>query len=219
MNKMRPNAPFVLTDDLEKLIAGLFLRDDTDIELLKQQTLKMPEKKMKITDVQGHFLSFIIRAFSIKNIIEIGTYTGTSTLYMAKALPKNGKITTLDKNPEWTKIAQNFWQKAGVLSKINLMLGDALQSLDTLPDNKFDFVFIDADKKNYEAYFEKSLKKLVKNGHFVIDNICLNGKLALESDDKLVKKLISFYILLKNDDRISIAFLPIHDGMLWGRKL
>jgi O-methyltransferase len=219
MNEMLPNAPFALTEDMENLIADLFFPDDKDIESLKLHTLKMPEKKMKITDVQGHFLSFLIKIFSIKNIIEIGTYTGTSTLYMAKALPIDGQITSLDKNPEWTRIARNFWEKGEVSHKINLMLGDALPSLDTLPDNKFDFVFIDADKKNYEAYFEKSLKKLVKNGHFIIDNICLNGKLALESDDKLVKKLIKFYSSLKNDTRITITFLPIHDGMLWGRKL
>lgn len=219
MNKMLPNAPFALTADIEELINNLFLKGDADIDDLKQQTSRMPEKKMRITDIQGQFLSFLIKAFSINNIIEIGTYTGTSTLYMAKALSMHGKITTLDKNPEWTKIAQSFWEKSGVLSKVKLILGDALLSLDTLPDNVFDFVFIDADKKNYEAYFEKSLKKLVKNGHFLIDNICLNGKLSLESDDKLVKKLVRFYKFLKNDDRISITFLPIHDGMLWGRKL
>ena len=216
---MLPNAPFALTECMEKLIEDLFMPKDAEIENLKQHTFKMPEKKMRITDVQGQFLAFIIKAFCIKNIIEIGTYTGTSTLYMAKSLPVNGKIITLDKNPEWTKIACDFWERAGVSHKIKLILGDALDSLTALPMDHFDFVFIDADKKNYEAYFEQSLKKLVKNGHFVIDNICLNGKLSFESDDKLVKKLISFYLFLKNDDRITITFLPIHDGMLWGRKL
>lgn len=215
---MRPNAPFAISDEAERLIQEYFINIDQDILNLSKQTEKMPERKMKITDQQGEFLAFIIRAFNFKSILEIGTYTGTSTIYMAKALSDEGKIKTLDKNPEWTKIALKHWQQAGVDKKIDLILGDALESLRKMEDEFFDFVFIDADKKNYPAYYEIALNKLSKNGHFIIDNIFLNGKLVCNEADKLVALMKEFYKKLNADRRIQLVFLPFHDGMLWGRK-
>lgn len=216
---MKPNAPFLMNETIAQVVEHFFIQKNETISLLKEQTLKMPERKMRISDDQGAFLSFLVNFLNCEKILEIGTYTGTSTLYMAQALSGIGEIITIDRNPEWTKVAQKYWSIAGVSHKIKLHIGDAVQELEKIENDCFDLVFIDADKKNYPFYYKQALRTLKRNGSFIIDNIFLNGKLELNSDESLVKKMCQFYDELKQDDRVKIVFLPFYDGMLWGQKL
>ncbi|MBP9753242.1 MAG: O-methyltransferase, partial [Proteobacteria bacterium] len=199
-------------DVLDYLNTNLLQQDD-DLDALKAQTDKMPEKKMQITKEQGAFLTFLIQSFNIKNILEIGVYTGTSTLYMAKAI-KDGHITAIDRNKEWTKIAQKFWKQAQVEDKISLHIGDAKNILKNLKDETFDLVFIDADKKNHPLYFEESLRLLKPKGFILLDNIFLNGTIIKDPSAELSKTMTGFYKALKDDSRINQTFLPFYDGMI-----
>ncbi|CAO5677804.1 MAG: tRNA 5-hydroxyuridine methyltransferase [Holosporales bacterium] len=211
---MISQAPFMLQKDILDYLDDTFLNEDPDLLLLKAQTDKMPESKMQITKEQGAFLAFLVDSLNLQNILEIGVYTGTSTLYMAKALNENGSIVAIDRNKEWTKIAKKFWKQAGVESKITLHINNAADVLKTLHENSFDMVFIDADKKNYPLYFEESLRLLKPKGYIVLDNIFLNGTVLSAPESELSKTMTLFYKDLKQDQRIQLTFLPFYDGML-----
>jgi len=158
-----------------------------------------------------------------KNIIEIGTYTGYSTLCMAYALEDDGKIIACDANVEWTKIAKRFWEQAGVTNKIELILQKAIITLDSLIEQgksgMFDFIFIDANKEDYEIYYEKSLILLKKGGLIAIDNVLWSGKVADINDDSIDTNIMrNFNNKLKDDHRIDISLVPISDGLTLALK-
>ncbi|MFL2894934.1 MAG: O-methyltransferase [Candidatus Pelagibacter sp.] len=177
-------------------------------------------KKMQIAISQCQFLHLIIKILNIKNVLEIGTFTGLSTLSMALALTENGKITTLDKNEETNKIAINFFKKAKQDHKIKTIIKPALESLDEIKDQTFDLIFIDADKMNYKKYYESSLNLLNLGGLIIIDNVLWHGEVVdKNNDDKFTLNIKDFNNYIAKDERVEKLIVPLGDGMTICRKI
>jgi len=179
-------------------------------------------KKMQISISQCHFLHLIIKISNIKNILEIGTFTGLSTLSMSLALPADGKITSLDINSDTNKIALGFFKKADQENKIKTIIKPALETIEDLKGKKkkFDMVFIDADKGNYKNYFNLCLDLINQNALIIIDNVLWYGEVVnKESKDKIAKTIMDFNLFVKNDKRIEQLIIPIGDGFTVCRKL
>ena len=179
-------------------------------------------KRMQISISQCHFLHLLIKTSKIKKVLEIGTFTGLSTLSMSLALPKDGLVVALDKNQETDEIAVNFFKKAGQENKIKTIIKPALESLKDLKDKKqkFDFVFIDADKENYKNYFNQSLDLIDKDGLIVIDNVLWHGEVIDEKkQDKLTVSIREFNSYVNSNERIENLIIPVGDGLSVCRKL
>ena len=177
-------------------------------------------KRMQISISQCQFLHIIIKISKIKNILEIGTFTGLSTLSMALALPKEGKIISLDKNKSTDKIAIKFFKKAKEDHKIKTIVNLALESLKILQDKKFDLIFIDADKMNYKKYYEISLKLLNKEGLIIIDNVLWHGEVVDKNkNDKFTENIRDLNDYISKDNRVEKVMVPFGDGMTICRKI
>ncbi len=179
-------------------------------------------KRMQISIAQCHFLHLLIKTSKIKKVLEIGTFTGLSTLSMSLALPENGIIITLDKNKKTNEAAVNFFKKAGQENKIKTYIKPAMDSLSELKNEKqkFDLVFIDADKENYKNYFDYSLDLINKDGLIVIDNVLWRGEVADKTkQDKLTISIREFNAYVNNDGRIENFIIPLGDGLSVCRKL
>jgi len=179
-------------------------------------------KRMQISVTQGYFMQFIIKNNKIKKILEIGTFTGYSALTMALVIDDDGNITCLDKNKETSNIAINFFKKAKVDNKINLICDNASNILRKLvkKNNTFDLIFIDADKENYINYYEFAYNLISKNGLIIIDNVLWKGQVTdLSKNDKLTNIIREFNAHIKNDIRIEKTILPIGDGITICKKL
>ena len=179
-------------------------------------------KKMQISISQCHFLHLIIKISNIKNILEIGTFTGLSTLSMSLALPADGKITSLDINSDTNKIALDFFNKANQENKIKTIIKPALETIKDLKGEKkkFDMIFIDADKGNYKNYFNLCLDLINQNALIIIDNVLWYGEVVNKhSKDKITKTIMDFNLFVKNDKRIEQLIIPIGDGFTVCRKL
>ena len=177
-------------------------------------------KRMQIDPSQCHFLHLIIKISNIKKVLEIGTFTGLSALSIALALPDDGKLIALDKNEETNKIALDFFKKANQLYKIETIIKPALESLDDLTSDKFDMIFIDADKMNYKEYYERSLRLINKGGLIIIDNVLWHGEVADENNiDKFTINIREFNDYVSNDKRVEQIIIPFGDGMTVCRVL
>ena len=171
-------------------------------------------KRMQVDPSQCHFLRLIIKISNIKNVLEIGTFTGLSALSIALALPDDGKLIALDKDEKTNKIAVSFFKKAKQDNKIQTIVKPALDSLDELKNSKFDMVFIDADKMNYKEYYERSLKLLDKGGLIIVDNVLWHGEVADEDNlDKFTVNIRDFNTYVANDKRVEQIIVPLGDGM------
>ena len=180
------------------------------------------QKKMQTSVTQSYFFQFLIKTNNIKNILEIGTFTGYSALTMALSLPKNGKITCLDINEKTSKKAISFFKKAKVDNLIEFKIGPALKSLNEIKKQNlfFDMIFIDADKENYKNYFNACFSLIKNEGFIIIDNVLWNGDVAdPNKNDKLTSILREFNSFLKKDDRIEKTILPLGDGITICRKI
>ena len=179
-------------------------------------------KRMQIAVSQCHFLHLIIKTSKVKKILEIGTFTGLSALSMSLALPDDGKLIALDKNKETNKIALNFFNKANQGKKIQTIVKPALETLKDLKEQKqkFDLVFIDADKENYKNYYDQSLDLIDKNGLIIIDNALWHGEVVdKKNQDKLTINIRELNYYVNNDKRIENLIIPIGDGLNVCRKL
>jgi caffeoyl-CoA O-methyltransferase len=178
-------------------------------------------KRMQVDPSQCHFLHLIIKISNIKDVLEIGTFTGLSALSISLALPDDGKLIALDKNEETNKVALNFFKKANQDHKIKTIIKPALESLDELKNTKFDMVFIDADKMNYKEYYERSLEKLInKDGLIIIDNVLWHGEVADEDNlDKYTVNIREFNTYVSKDNRVEQIIVPLGDGMTICRVL
>jgi predicted O-methyltransferase YrrM len=177
-------------------------------------------KRMQVDPSQCHFLHLIIKISNIKNVLEIGTFTGLRALSILLALPDDGKLIALDKNEETNKVALNFFKKANQDHKIETKIKPALESLNELKNTKFDMVFIDADKMNYKEYYERSLKLVDKGGLIIIDNVLWHGEVADEDNlDKYTVNIREFNAYVSKDKRVEQIIVPLGDGMTVCRVL
>ena len=177
-------------------------------------------KRMQVDPTQCHFLHLIIKISNIKNVLEIGTFTGLSALSISLALPKDGKLIALDKNDETNKIALNFFKKANQDHKIETIIKPALETLEELKNKKFDMIFIDADKMNYKQYYEKSLGLINQGGLIIIDNVLWHGEVVDEkNNDKFTLNIREFNEFVSKDKRVEQIIIPLGDGMTVCRVL
>ena len=179
-------------------------------------------KKMQISVTQAYFFQFFIKTNNIKNILEIGTFTGYSALSMGLALPKDGNIICLDINKETSAVAKNFFKKANLDKKMKIILGPAINTLKKLKDDKkmFDMIFIDGDKENYKNYYDLSLDLVKKNGFILVDNVLWHGDVAdPNKNDRLTNTIRKFNSFIKKDDRVEKTILPLGDGVTICRKI
>jgi len=179
-------------------------------------------KKMQISISQCHFLHLIVKISNIKKILEIGTFTGLSSLTMSLSLPNDGTLVTLEKNVERNKIASNFFKKAKQEKKIKTIIGPALESIRNLKTKKkkFDLVFIDADKENYKNYYNQSLDLIKKNGLIIVDNVLWHGEVVdTKNQDKLTTIIREFNSFINRDKRTENLIIPLGDGLAVCRKL
>ena len=209
------------TEKLQKYINNFGLKiNPVQQEIIDYNNTLGDVKRMQVALSQCHFLHLIIKISNIKNVLEIGTFTGLSALSIALALPDDGKLTALDKNEETNKIATEFFKKANQDHKIQTIVKPALESLDDLKNSKFDMIFIDADKMNYKQYYEKSLNLLSKNGLIIIDNVLWHGEVSDETNlDKYTLNIREFNNYVLQDKRVEQIIVPLGDGMTVCRVL
>jgi predicted O-methyltransferase YrrM len=177
-------------------------------------------KRMQVDPTQCHFLHLLIKVSKIRNLLEIGTFTGLSALSISLALPNDGKLIALDKNIETNKIAISFFKKANQDHKIKTIIKPALETFEDLKDQKFDMVFIDADKMNYKEYYEKSLRLINQGGLIIIDNVLWHGEVVDEkNNDKFTVNIREFNKFVSEDKRVEQIIIPLGDGMTVCRVL
>ena len=214
------------TLDLKKLYGYLLdnsLRDDPLLKQLREETATHPQSNMQIAPEQGQFMALLVKLTGARRIIEIGTFTGYSSLSMARALPEDGYLLCCDVNDDWTSIARRYWHKAGVADRINLKLAPALDTLQDLLEGReqetFDMAFIDADKENYDGYYEHCLQLVKPNGLIIFDNMLWGGKVADENHidiDTLAIRALNRK--LQEDERVDLSLIPMADGITLVRK-
>jgi caffeoyl-CoA O-methyltransferase len=210
-----------ITEKLEKYINNFSLKlNPIQQEIIDYNNTLGDIKRMQVATSQCHFLHLIIKISNIKNVLEVGTFTGLSALSISLALPDDGKLVALDKNEETNRVAINFFKKANQDHKIKTIIKPALKSLEELKNDKFDMIFIDADKMNYKEYYERSLKLLVKNGLVIIDNVLWHGEVADEANiDKFTLNIREFNAHVAQDKRVEQIIVPLGDGMTICRLL
>jgi len=212
-----------LTDALHHYLVAHSVREGPLLAELREQTQAMPEAQMQIGPEQGQFMQLLVRLIGARRCLEVGVFTGYSSLAVALALPGDGYLLACDVSEEWTAVARRYWKKAGVEDKIDLRLGPALETLDTLislrQTGRFDMAFIDADKGNYLAYYERLVELVRPGGLIVVDNTLWSGDVADPSNQKPdTVALRAFNDALHRDERIDLALLPVGDGVTLARK-
>ena len=210
-----------ITEKLQKYINDFGLKlNPIQQEIIDYNKTLGDIKRMQVDPSQCHFLHLIIKISNIKNVLEIGTFTGLSALTISLALPEDGKLIALDKNEETNKIALSFFKKASQDHKIETIIKPALETLDELKNKKFDMIFIDADKMNYKQYYEKSLGLISQGGLIIIDNVLWHGEVADENkNDKFTLNMREFNEFISNDKRVEQIIIPLGDGMTICRVL
>ena len=207
-----------ISDDLWEYMRRVTLREPALLKRLREETAHDPKSSCQISAEQGQLMGLLMHLIGARRTIEIGVYTGYSALSVALALPDDGRIIACDISDEWTSIARRYWREAGVEGKIDLRLGPALATLDGLiasgHANRFDFVFIDADKTNYANYYERALVLLRRGGLIGVDNVLWYGRVIDASfDDPDTRAIRAFNEQIKNDDRVWLSMLPVRDGL------
>jgi len=187
------------------------------LKALFEETATLEDAQMQISHEQARFMSVVLRSMQVRRTIEIGVYTGYSTLITAQAMLPGGQVIACDLSKEWTDIARRYWQQAGVDDRIDLRLGQAADTLQTLIDadgaGQYDFVFIDADKTGYDHYYEQSLTLLRPGGLIMLDNCLWYGKVAQPGGDEDTRALKALNSKIASDRRVSTSLVPIGDGI------
>ena len=210
-----------ISEKIKKYINDFGLKlDPVQEEIINYNNTLGDIKRMQVDPSQCYFLHLIIKISNIKNVLEIGTFTGLSALSISLALPDDGSLVALDKNEETNKIATSFFKKAKQDHKIKTIIKPALETLEELKNNKFDMIFIDADKMNYKEYYERSLKLINKNGLIIVENVLWHGEVADENNlDKYTVNIRKFNEYVSNDKRVEQVIIPLGDGMTVCRVL
>jgi predicted O-methyltransferase YrrM len=213
-----------LTESLQNYIRYVGMREDADLAALRDETARHSHAQMQISPEQGHFMALLVRLLGARKCLEVGVFTGYSAMVVAKAMGKAGRVVALDVSEEFTAVARRHWAKAGVSGRIDLRLRPAAQSLQAMLDagesDSFDFAFIDADKVNYDAYYEHSLKLIRRGGLIAIDNVLWSGSVVDSTDqspDTVAIRALNQKI--HDDARVDATLLPIGDGLTLALKL
>lgn len=217
------NRTLGLDNQLYDYLLSVSLREPEILQQLRQETDRHPQAIMQISPEQGQFMALLVQLLGATKTLDIGVFTGYSSLCVALALPPNGKIVACDVSEEYTHIARRYWQTAGVADKIDLRLAPALSTLDQLladgQAETFDFAFIDADKKNYERYFSLSLQLVRPGGLIAIDNVLWFGRVADPQDrEESTLAIRALNEKLHHDERVSLSMIPIGDGLTLALK-
>jgi predicted O-methyltransferase YrrM len=213
-----------LFEDLYLYMKAVSLRESDILCKLREETLRDPMHMMQISPEQGQFMSLLIKILAAERAVEIGVYTGYSSLCVAMAMPNQGKLVACDMSEEWTSVARRYWKEAGVSSKIDLHLAPAIQTLDGLLARReergaYDFAFVDADKENYDGYYERCLELLRPGGLMAIDNVFWGGNVAKpEISDRETNAIRTLNEKVRMDDRVDPSMIPIGDGLMLVRK-
>ena len=207
---------------LTKYLQEIGYRSDKIIDELVAETLALGNvARMQIAPEQGQFLEIIVKISQAKNCLEIGRFTGLSSLCIAKGLPENGKLVAIDNSDEFLLMAEKYWKMADVDSKIESIIADGVEAMQSMIDRKhfFDFIFIDADKNNYPHYYELSLQLLTPNGIIIIDNMLWHGDVADDKkQDTQTNTIRELNLKIQKDDRINYSLLPLSDGLSFIQK-
>ena len=189
-------------------------------DLNRQTNIQILQPRMLSGHLQGRVLSMLSHMIQPTNILEIGTYTGYSAICLAEGLKENGKVVTIDRNPELEDFTLSYFEKANVSNKIDFRIGNAIDIIPTLVET-FDLVFIDADKTNYSNYFDLIIDKLPKGAYIITDNVLWSGKVVqeIEERDMETKAIVEYNKKIHNDPRVENILFPIRDGLMIARKL
>lgn len=217
------NQTIGLDDRLYNYLLSATLRESNVLKALREETAQHPQARMQISPEQGQFMALLMQLMGAKKTLEIGVFTGYSTLAVALALPEDGRIIACDVNEKDAAIAQAYWKRANVVHKIDLRIAPALDTLDSLiaagESETFDFSFIDADKNNYDNYYEKSLQLLRPGGLIAVDNTLWYGRVADPNvKDKRTQHIRALNEKVRDDERVMMSLLPIGDGLLLAIK-
>jgi predicted O-methyltransferase YrrM len=211
-----------LTKELRDYLLSVSLREPAILRELREETASLRGAGMQIAPEQGQFMAWLVRLIDARRCLEVGVFTGYSSLITALTLPDDGYLVACDRSREWTDIAKRYWERAGVAGKIDLRLAPALETLQALRKEKpapFDFAFIDADKTGYADYFEACLALLRPGGIIAVDNTLWHGRVIDTADtDEDTEAIRAFNESLHRDERIDLSLLPLTDGMTLCRK-
>jgi predicted O-methyltransferase YrrM len=206
--------PTPMTDRLYEYVLSVSLREPAAFRALREETGRLAEGEWQIAPEQGPFLAMLVQLMGAKNCLEVGTFTGYSAAWVASVLPAGGKVVCCEISETYAVIARRNWQNAGLADRIELKMGPALDTLRTLAPGTFDYAFIDADKANYDAYYERCLELVRVGGLIAIDNTLWDGKVADPSfTDEDTVGIRNLNAKLHADERVSLSFLPFADGL------
>ena len=217
------NRTLAISESIYQYLCDHSLREDPILKELRDHTYDMEERAMQIAPEQGQFMQMLIKLIGAKNTIEVGVFTGYSSLAIALVLPEDGRIVACDVNPQYTSVAEKFWVSAGVREKIDLRIGPAKNTLSELISDgltgTFDFAFIDADKVNYDHYYELCLELIRPGGLITVDNVLWGGATADDSiNDTDTTSIRALNDKLHRDERIDLSLVPIGDGLTLAMK-
>ena len=217
------NRSISLTDSLYEYLLSVSLREPDLLRRLREETAALPNARMQIAPEQGQFMALLVQLTGAKRCLEVGVFTGYSSLAVALALPDDGRIVACDVSEEWTTVARRYWSAAGVAHKIDLRLAPALETLEGLlaagEAGSYDFAFLDADKENYLRYYGLALELVRPGGLIVADNTLWSGRVIDPSNDEATTvALRRFNETLHTDDRIDLSLVPVGDGLTLARK-
>jgi predicted O-methyltransferase YrrM len=213
----------LLPPDVERYVASVVTQETPLQARLRAETAALPMGLMQISADQGALLALLVRTLDARRAIEIGTFTGYSALAVAAALPKDGKLICCDVSDEWTRIARRYWKEAGVADRIELRLAPALETLQSLLRDEgrgsFDFAFIDADKSNYDRYYEACLELVRAGGLIALDNMLWGGQVADPAEhDTDTDALRALNAKIRDDRRVDACLMTVGDGVMVARK-
>ncbi|PSB56121.1 class I SAM-dependent methyltransferase [Chamaesiphon polymorphus] len=213
-----------LSDTLHQYLLANSVREPEILAQLRAETDRHPLSNMQISPEQGQLMGLLVQLLGAKKCLEIGVFTGYSSLSVALNLPDEGRIIACDVSDEFTAIARKYWQAAGVSDKIDLQIAPALDTLDRLIANgeagTFDFAFIDADKNNYSAYYDRCFELIRQGGLILVDNVLWYGRVVdpAMNDDKRTRSIKQINEQIYHDERVQISLIPIGDGLTIARK-
>ena len=212
------NRTLSIDDRVYDYLLSVSLKESDLLKQLRAETAAIEFSEMQIAPEQGQFMALLVKLIAARRALEIGTFTGYSSISIASALPQGGELVCCDDSDEWTLVAKKYWQQAGLEDRIDFRLGDAGKTLQALVDEgqagTFDFIFIDADKQNYPLYYELSLNLLRAGGLMAVDNTLWSGDVAdPENMEPGTRAIRRFNEILKQDERVEISLVPIGDGL------